>query len=56
MTSTAEGPVISLMLAVPDTAAAVEWYKRALGARGLCAALTHAAIGRYNTPLGGALA
>ena len=26
------GPTISLMLAVPDTPAAVEWYQRALGA------------------------
>ena len=26
------GPSISVMLAVPDAAAAVEWYKRALGA------------------------
>jgi uncharacterized glyoxalase superfamily protein PhnB len=28
-------PVISVMLIVPDGAAAVEWYKRALGAREL---------------------
>jgi PhnB protein len=28
-------PVISLMLAVPDAAAAVEWYERALGAEQL---------------------
>jgi PhnB protein len=28
----ARGPVISLMLAVPDAAAAVQWYERALGA------------------------
>jgi uncharacterized glyoxalase superfamily protein PhnB len=28
-------PVISLMLAVPDAPAAVEWYKRALGAKEL---------------------
>ena len=27
------GPIISLMLAVPDTPAAVEWYQRALGAK-----------------------
>jgi len=27
-----QGPVISLMLAVSDTPAAVEWYKQALGA------------------------
>jgi PhnB protein len=26
-------PVLSLMLAVPDTPAAIEWYKKALGAR-----------------------
>jgi PhnB protein len=26
-------PLISLMLAVPDTPAAVQWYKRALGAK-----------------------
>jgi PhnB protein len=31
--SPARSPVISLMLAVPDTPAAVEWYKRALGAK-----------------------
>ncbi|MGO9886140.1 MAG: VOC family protein [Solirubrobacteraceae bacterium] len=28
-------PVISVMLIVPDAAAAVDWYKRALGAREL---------------------
>jgi uncharacterized glyoxalase superfamily protein PhnB len=33
MTSTMRAPVISLMLAVPDAPAAVEWYKRALGAK-----------------------
>jgi uncharacterized glyoxalase superfamily protein PhnB len=33
--STSDGPVISLMLAVPDAAAAVEWYERALGAEQL---------------------
>ena len=27
-----QGPIISVMLAVADTPAAVEWYKRALGA------------------------
>jgi PhnB protein len=27
-----DGPVISLMVAVPDAAAAVDWYRRALGA------------------------
>jgi uncharacterized glyoxalase superfamily protein PhnB len=32
VTSKERGPVISLMLAVPDAPAAVEWYKRALGA------------------------
>lgn len=32
MTSKTSGPVISVMLAVPDAPAAVEWYKRALGA------------------------
>ena len=32
MTSQARGPVVTLMLAVPDTPTAVEWYKRALGA------------------------
>ena len=32
MTSQERIPVISLMLAVPDAATAVEWYKRALGA------------------------
>jgi PhnB protein len=32
MTSETSGPVLSVMLAVPDTPAAVEWYKRALGA------------------------
>lgn len=28
-----QGPVISVMLAVEDTPSAVEWYKRALGAK-----------------------
>ena len=32
MTPEARGPVISLMLAVPDAPTAVKWYKRALGA------------------------
>ena len=32
MTSEASGPVISLMLAVPDAPTATDWYKRALGA------------------------
>src|SRR3989442_4509044 len=32
MISRASGPVISLMLAVPDAPTAVAWYKRALGA------------------------
>jgi PhnB protein len=32
MTSRSPGPVISLMLAVPDAAAAARWYERALGA------------------------
>ena len=32
MASEARGPVISLMLAVPDAPAAAAWYKRALGA------------------------
>jgi PhnB protein len=32
MTDEARGPVISLMLAVPDAAAAAAWYERALGA------------------------
>ncbi len=32
MTPEARGPVISLMLAVPDAPAAAGWYKRALGA------------------------
>ena len=27
-----QGPILSVMLAVADTPAAVEWYKRALGA------------------------
>jgi PhnB protein len=31
-TNQSDGPVITLMLAVPDTPAAVDWYKRALGA------------------------
>ena len=35
MTSQVERLVISLMLAVPDAHVAVEWYKRALGAREL---------------------
>ena len=33
MTSLPNAPVISLMLAVPDAPAAVEWYQRALGAK-----------------------
>jgi PhnB protein len=33
--SQSDGPVISLMLAVPDAASAVEWYERALGAEQL---------------------
>src|SRR4029079_3764009 len=33
MASPAHQTVLSLMLAVPDTPAAVEWYKQALGAR-----------------------
>ena len=33
MTSQISTPVLSLMLAVLDTPAAVEWYKKALGAR-----------------------
>jgi PhnB protein len=32
MTSEAAGPVISLMLAVPDAPAAADWYRRAFGA------------------------
>ena len=32
MTSQPRGPVISLMLAVPDATAAARWYERALGA------------------------
>jgi len=32
MTPHAGGPVISLMLAVPDAPTAVDWYKRAMGA------------------------
>ena len=32
MTSQTSGPLISVMLAVADTPAAVAWYKRALGA------------------------
>jgi uncharacterized glyoxalase superfamily protein PhnB len=32
MASQTPGPVLSLMLGVPDTPAAVEWYQRALGA------------------------
>jgi PhnB protein len=32
MTPEAHGPVISLMLAVPDAAAAAHWYAQALGA------------------------
>jgi PhnB protein len=31
-TADASGPVISLMLAVPDAPTAVDWYKKALGA------------------------
>ena len=33
VTSQASATVLSVMLAVPDTPAAVEWYKKALGAR-----------------------
>lgn len=32
MASQERGPVVSVMLAVPDTPAAIAWYKRALGA------------------------
>lgn len=32
MSSTTPNTIISLMLAVPDTPAAVDWYKKALGA------------------------
>jgi PhnB protein len=32
MASPSRGPVISLMLAVPDATAAARWYERALGA------------------------
>jgi PhnB protein len=32
MSSAAAGPVISVMLAVPDAQKATDWYKRALGA------------------------
>jgi PhnB protein len=32
MTPAARGPVISLMLAVPDASAAAQWYAQALGA------------------------
>jgi PhnB protein len=32
---TQNGPIISLMLAVPDAPTAAEWYKRALGAKEL---------------------
>jgi uncharacterized glyoxalase superfamily protein PhnB len=32
MTSYDDGPVISLMLAVPDAQAAADWYRRAMGA------------------------
>lgn len=35
MTSQARGPVISLMLAVPDVPAAARWYAQAVGAREL---------------------
>ncbi|HLO33115.1 MAG TPA: VOC family protein [Anaerolineales bacterium] len=35
MTSQVSRPIISLMLAVPNAPAAVEWYKRALGAKEL---------------------
>lgn len=33
MTSQSSAPILSVMLAVPDTPAAVEWYRKALGAR-----------------------
>jgi PhnB protein len=35
MVTTQNGPIISLMLAVPDAPAAAEWYKQALGAKEL---------------------
>jgi hypothetical protein len=35
MTSGVSGPVISVMLAVPDARAATDWCKRALGSREL---------------------
>ena len=35
MTTQTQKSVISVMLAVSDTPAAVEWYKRALGAKQL---------------------
>ena len=35
MTADARGPVISVMLAVPDAPAAAQWYAQALGARQL---------------------
>jgi catechol 2,3-dioxygenase-like lactoylglutathione lyase family enzyme len=36
MTTEAHPPVISVMLAVPDAAAAARWYSEALGATELC--------------------
>ena len=33
MTAPSQRSVLSLMLAVPDTPAAIEWYQKALGAR-----------------------
>jgi len=33
MSSRSQGTVVSLMLAVPDTPAAVDWYRKALGAQ-----------------------
>ena len=50
MTSQSQGPIISLMLAVPDTPAAVEWYKRALGARVLWSLGSVAGMELEGTP------
>jgi hypothetical protein len=58
VTSQMRGPVISVMLAVDDTQAAVEWYKHALGATELCslgsvAGIVSVSCEKRFQPLGG---
>ncbi len=47
-----QGPVISAMLAVADTPAAVAWYTHALGATELWSLGSVAGLERVNCPLG----